>query len=99
MKIKYLRLNKNKQKEIRNKFYQTNNGKYIIKQLNIALICSLLCILVSIYLIYDAFINNSNLYDKIYSIIILICGIVGLIAYYKIKIKKLNDYVINNKIN
>ena len=97
MKVKYLRLNKKERKEAKNKFYQTETGKYVKKKLTSSLICALLCLILAIYCIVDAFINNLSLFDKIYGIIILGIGIALLVAHRKIFIKKVNEYVIKNK--
>ncbi|MBE6155693.1 MAG: hypothetical protein E7164_02945 [Firmicutes bacterium] len=97
MKVKYLRLNKEERKKAKNNFYQTDTGKYVRKQLFYATICSILCVVASIYLIYDAFANNLSLMEKIYSICILIIGFFLLVARRKIFIKKVNEYVIKTK--
>ena len=97
MKIKYLRLNRNEKKAVKEKFYQTSIGKYIKKKLRSALICALLCIIFAIYLIIDAFVNDLTIVDKFYGFAILTIGVAFLIIHRKIFIKKINEYVIKNK--
>lgn len=97
MKVKYLRLSKKERKEVKARYYDTNTGKYIKKKLTSALLCAIFCIICSIYLILDAFINDLTILDKIYGFMILIIGIALLIAQRKIFIKKINEYVIKHK--
>lgn len=94
MKVKYLRLSKKERKEIKQKYYETETGKYVKKKLNSALICSALCIAASLYIIIDAFINNLSIIEKIYGFVILFIGFCLLIANKRIFIKKINEYVI-----
>lgn len=97
MKVKYLRLSAKERKKVKEKYYNTENGKYVKKKLLSALVCAILCVIGAIYLILDAFINDLLLIEKIYGFMILIFGIILLIAHHKIFIKKINEYVIKNK--
>ncbi|MBQ6840765.1 MAG: hypothetical protein IJO63_01455 [Bacilli bacterium] len=97
MKVKYLRLSKEERKKVKEKYYQTETGKYVKKKLISSLICAIGCLLFSAYLITDAFINNLSTFEKVYGFMILIVGMFLLIAYRKIYVRKINEYVIKNK--
>ncbi|MBE6148616.1 MAG: hypothetical protein E7167_03905 [Firmicutes bacterium] len=97
MKVKYLRLNTKERKKVKEKYYKSETGRYVKKKLLSALICAILCIVGSIYLIVDAFINDLSIIEKIYGFVILIIGIILLIAHRKIFIKKINEYVVKTK--
>lgn len=96
MKKKYELLDKSKRKEIKSKYYDTSSGKYVKRKLISALICGVLCILISIYLFLST--KNLKVIDYIYNTFICICGIVFIIMAKKIEIKKINEYVIKHKI-
>ena len=51
LKVKYLRLDKEKRKEVKQKYYETSLGKYVKKQLISSFICGVLCIGIGIYLL------------------------------------------------
>ena len=97
MKIKYLRLSREEKKLVKQNFYKTNAGKNVKKHLTNALVCSIFCIGISIYIIVDAFIQNVSFWNKIYGFFILGFGIAGIVAYHKIFFKKINEYVIKSK--
>lgn len=93
LKTKYQRMSKEDKKTAREKYYATPSGKAMKKTLRNGLICSILCFLVGAYLIYDAFVNTNKLLDQIYGIVTFIFGIIFLLAYYKIRSKKVNDFL------
>lgn len=97
MKIKYLRLNKKERKDAKNKFLNTDTGKYVKKKINSSILCSILCIIFAVYLIIDSFINNKLLIEKIYSFITLGFGIALLVATHRIYIRKINDFIVKKK--
>ena len=97
MKIKYLRLNKKERKEARKDFFMTNTGKYVRSKIRSSILCAIMCIIFSAYLIIDAFINDMNILQKIYSFAIMFIGIALLIASYRIYIKKINEFVVKKK--
>lgn len=97
MKVKYLRLSKKERKKAKDKFYQTENGKFVKKKLTYALVCAVLCTVMAIYITAEAFIINSSTWDKAYGICLLIIGIILLIAYRKIYVKKINDFITSKK--
>ena len=96
LKVKYLRLDKDKRKKVKQKYYETSLGKYVKKKLISSFICGILCISIGIYLLIST--KNPKFIDYFYNVIILLIGIGFLIAIRKIEIKKINEYVIKNKI-
>jgi len=97
MKIKYFKLTKEERKKAKNDYYQTPVGKYVRKKLISALICSLLCIAMALYIVIDAYINDASLMEKIYGFFILFVGLILLYTYRKISVKKINDYLVKKK--
>ena len=93
MKVKYLRLSKEERKKYRDEFYQTDEGKKVKKNLRQSLICNILCLLISIYLIYDAFFKSISLMNKIYGISLFVLCIIGLFVYRKVYVRRVNQYV------
>lgn len=96
LKVKYLRLDKNKRKEVKQKYYETSLGKYVKKKLISSFICGVLCIGIGIYLLIST--KEPKFIDYFYNISILLIGFGFLIAIRKIEVKKINEYVIKNKI-
>ena len=96
LKVKYLRLDKNKRKEVKQKYYETSLGKYVKKKLISSFICAVLCIGIGIYLLIST--KDPKFIDYFYNISILLIGIGFLIAIKKIEVKKINEYGIKNKI-
>lgn len=92
-KLKYYSLKKEKRKEITNEFYNTDFGKSIKERLTRLNIIGILAILFSIYLI----ISGSSKWEIVYGIILTIAGIIFIIGSYKVKIDKINTYLINKK--
>lgn len=97
MKIKYLRLTKKERKEVKQNFYQTKQGIYLKKKLNMVIFSAISLILISIYLIIEAFIKDISIMQYIYAFTILFFGVIFLTSYFKIKITKLNDYITKPK--
>lgn len=96
LKVKYLRLDKEKRKEVKQKYYETSLGKYVKKKLISSFVCGILCIGIGIYLLIST--KDPKFIDYFYNIRILLIGIGFLIAIRKIEVKKINEYVIKNKI-
>ena len=97
MKLKYLSIDKQRRKEIRKEYFNSNFGKKIKHYLSLTLITSILCFIYSIYLIYDAFFKHISTINKTYSITVLVSSIILIIAYIRVRLIKLNDYVIKKK--
>lgn len=98
MKVKYLRLDKKNKKNARKKYYDTKEGIKLKKQFKNISICSYLCILAGILIIVDGIFNTKAIWDYIYGSIVIIFGLIFLLIIRRIKIKKINDYVIKNKL-
>ena len=69
LKVKYLRLDKEKRKEVKQKYYETSLGKYVKKQLISSFICGVLCIGIGIYLLIST--KDPKFIDYFYNISIL----------------------------
>lgn len=98
MKIKYLRLTKEERKKVRELYYATPKGKALKSKLRLVLFSSLGLLLCFIYLITDALMHSGSTWDYAYAICILVFAIFFLVAYFKLRLKRLNDYVVNNKL-
>ena len=96
LKVKYLRLDKDKRKEVKQKYYETSLGKYVKKKLISSFICGVLCIGIGIYLLIST--KDPKFIDYFYNISILLIGFGFIFAIKKIEVKKINEYVIKNKI-
>lgn len=92
-KLKYYLLNKNEKKELKNNFYNTEFGKNIKNRLDRLFLTGVIGAFFSLYL----FINPSNKWDIITGIILVIASIVFVIGSYKVRIRKLNDYLVKQK--
>ena len=89
-------MDKEKRKEVKQKYYETSLGKYVKKQLISSFICGFLCIGIGIYLLIST--KDPKFIDYIYNISILLIGFGFIFAIKKIEVKKINEYVIKNKI-
>ena len=92
-KLKYYYLSKEEKKELKNKFYQTELGIKINHLLLRLIIIGIIGILYSIYL----FIFRTNIYELITSIILLIISLIFILSTFKIRINKLNAYLVKKK--
>ena len=81
---------------LKQKYYETSLGKYVKKQLVSSFICGVLCIGIGIYLLISA--KDPKFIDYFYNISILLIGFGFIFAIKKIEVKKINEYVIKNKI-
>ena len=94
LKTKYQRLNKEEKKEATLKYYQTKAGQENKLRFFRLLMLGILLIIYSFgLLIYNYMEKNNSLWDYIWCAIIFIFGLVFIIGRYKIKIKKVNDYL------
>jgi len=91
-KLKYYNLKKEEKYIIKDKFYQTEFGKETKNRLNRLLLTGILGILFSIYL----FLFQKNVWEIIIGIILIITSTIFIIGSYKIRIKKINDYLVKN---
>ncbi len=92
-RLKIYSLSKEKRKKLKEEFYQTDIGKDLKLRLTRLLIIGILGILFSIYL----FISNTSIFDIITGVILIIASLVFIIASFRLRITKLNDYLVKNK--
>lgn len=97
LKNKYQRLSPKEKKEARLKFYETSYGKQIKPRFNRLLIVSVILFFYATYLLIDAFIKNSSIWNYIASIIIYIFFLVFFIGRHKIIVRDVNNYLIKKK--
>ena len=97
MKIKYLRLSKDDKKRARCEFNKTPKGIAVRKNLRNALLCALLSIIYAGYLLWDYFNKNKILTNVVMSVTLIIFAIISFIMVYKIYLKSVNQYVVDNK--
>lgn len=98
MKIKYLRLTKEQKKKAKDLYYNTPKGKALKSKLRLVLISSIGLFLCSILIIGDAIINKKSVWDYIYAASLAIAALIFLIVSYKLRIKRINNYIVNNKV-
>lgn len=92
-KLKYYSLNKEEKLKLKEDFYKTEFGLSIKKRLNRLLITGITGIIFSIYL----FIDQNNFWDIFTGIITLIASIIFIVGSFKVRIKKLNDFLVKKK--
>lgn len=92
-KLKYYSLTNEEKIKLKEDFYQTEFGKQINNRLKRLLLTGIFAILFSIYL----FIDNNTIWDIVTGTITIIAGIIFIFGSYKIRIKKLNNYLVKKK--
>ena len=92
-RLKYYSLTKEEKKELKNKFYQTDFGKMIKIRLLRLFTIGVFGILFSTYL----FIVAENKWNYVYATILAIASIIFIVGSFKVRIDKLNDYLVKNK--
>ena len=93
LRLKYYSLNKNEKKELKNNFYNTEFGKNIKNRLDRLFLIGIIGILFSLYL----FINPANKWDIVTGVILDIASIIFITESFKVRIKKINDYLVKQK--
>lgn len=93
LKKKYYTLNKEEKNKIKEEFYQTEFGKSIKKRLDRLTLTGILCLIFSILL----FIFNSNKWDIVTGIILVVASFIFIVGAYKIRIDKINTYLVKKK--
>ena len=93
LRLKYYSLNKEEKIKLKSDFYNTEFGLNIKKRLNRLLFTGIIGTLFSIYL----FINPSNKWDIVSGIILLSASILFIISSFKVRIRKLNNYLVKKK--
>lgn len=90
LRLKYYSLNKEEKYKLKEEFYQTDFGKHIKSRLNRLLLIGFIGILFSTYL----FINPANKWDIVTGIILTLTSLLFIIGSYKVRIDKLNKFLI-----
>lgn len=93
LRLKYYSLNKEEKEKLKKNFYNTEFGKSIKNRLDRLFIIGILGSIFSIYL----FITYTNTWDIVSGIILIIASIFFLIGSFKVRIKKLNEYLVKKK--
>ncbi len=92
-KLKYYSLAKEEKVKIKEEFYQTEFGSKMKTRLNRLLVTGILSFIFSIYL----FISHTNNWEIITGITLLCASFVFVIASFKIRIRKINDFLVKKK--
>ena len=92
-KLKYYSLSKEERKKITEDFYKTEFGNMIKKRLDRVFIIGIMSFIVSILF----FIINKNIWDIISAVSLLIASFVFIIGSFKVRIDKINNYLIKQK--
>lgn len=93
LRLKYYSLTKEEKVNLKKEFYQTEFGKSIKLRLNRLLLIGITGILFSTYL----FFFHANKWDIVSGIILLLASIVFIIGSFKVRIDKLNNFLIKKK--
>ena len=89
-KLKYYSLSSKEKLELKNEFYQTEFGHKLEVRLNRLLVIGILSFAFSIFL----FITNTMIWDIVTGILLLIASFIFIIGSFKVRVQKLNDYLI-----
>lgn len=96
-KYKYQRLSKEEKKQVKDEFYNTNQGMELKVRFKRILIYSILLLLFGLYLLIDAYINKDSYAQYVYGAIMLMFGVGFLISRSYVMMKKVNDYITKPK--
>ncbi len=89
-KLKYYSLTKEERQDLKEKFYQTDFGSSMRARLNRLLIIGIMAFIFSIFM----FVTNTNIWEIVMGVMLLIASFIFIIASFKIRVKKLNDYLV-----
>lgn len=92
-KLKYYSLTKKEKNRLKQDYYKTELGKNVNVRLNRVLIYGIMGILFSILF----FFTDDALAFRILSIGLFIVSIIFIIGSFKVRIKKLNEYLVKKK--
>lgn len=93
LRLKYYSLNKTEKLKLKNDFYNTEVGKIVKYRLTRLLLTGIALLIFSAYL----FINPANKWDIVSGIILSFISLIFIGASFKVRIDKLNDYLISQK--
>ena len=92
-KLKYYSLTNKEKYQLKNNFYQTEFGKSIDLRLKRVFIIGIIAFFFGIFLI----ITKKNIWDIITAISLLLASFLFIFGSFKIRINKLNDFLIKQK--
>lgn len=96
-KYKYFTLKKDEKKEAKKGFYSTPRGKSLKVRHTRLVIYGLLLLLFGIYLLIDTLLKEAGLAFLIYSILIMIMGLLFIISKYYLMVRDVNKYIVTKK--
>ena len=97
MKNKYQRMNKEQRKNIKDKYFNTEDGKSMYNRLMRLIITGVIGIFFSIYLIYSNYTTDgNNIWQYIMAGILIIASIIFILGSIKIRLKVLNKFALKN---
>ncbi len=92
-KLKYYSLTKEEKEKLTKEFYQTDYGKMIKKRLDRVFIIGIMSIVFGLFLI----ITNTSIWDILSGSSLLIAAAIFIYGSIKVRINKINDYLIKKK--
>ena len=92
-RLKIYSLSKDERNKLKEEFYKSDRGKDLKLRLTRLLIIGIMGIIFSIFL----FISNTSIFDIITGVILIIASLVFIIASFRLRITKLNDYLVKKK--
>ncbi len=92
-KLKYYSLTKEEKEKLTKEFYQTDYGKMIKKRLDRVFVIGIMSIAFGLFLI----ITNTSIWDILSGISLLIASVVFIYGSKRVRINKINDYLIKKK--
>ena len=93
LRLKYYSLTKEEKENLKQEFYKTEFGKEIKVRLDRLFIIGIIGILFRIYL----YITSINIWNIVYSTILLIASILFIIMSFKVRINKINNFLVKKK--
>lgn len=93
LRLKYYSLTKEEKQKLKNDFYDTEFGKEVKTRLDRLFIIGIISLIFSIYL----YITSENIWNIVYSTILLLAALLFIYNSFKLRIKKLNNYLVKKK--
>ena len=97
LKNKYQRMTKEEKKKIRTEYYNTPTGKQNKNRFIRVIIISIFCLIYSIYMGIENYMDSKITVLYVYYSGVLITGIILLISCIRIRGRILNDYALKKK--
>ena len=94
MKNKFQRLSNEEKKKAIENYYATVVGEEDKKRFKRIFIYGIICLIYGAYLIIEQIITKISIANYVLGILLLIAACVFLIGGHKIKVKKVNDYLV-----